>query len=108
MDASTFATIAGGVGGALVTGLTVGAAIARPIRKLGRQQDEFREDWYGLPARPGRTAQPGVMERLGGIEGQLHPNGGGSLRDAVNRLDTKLVGLETRFDDHIKSQAHTS
>jgi len=60
------------------------------------RDEEFRADWYGQPARPGRDPQPGVMERLVGIERELRSNGGGTLRDAVNRL-------ETRFDDHLRT-----
>lgn len=36
------------------------------------------------------------MERLGNIEKELHPNGGSTLRDAVNRVAQRL-------DDHIRT-----
>ena len=51
---------------------------------------EFRDDWQGVPARPGVPGHPGVMERLGNIEGQLKPNGGASMHDAVNRIEQQL------------------
>jgi hypothetical protein len=97
---------------ALITGM-VGAvyAIARvgvwlwgTLRKLSRLAD----DLLGEPARPGHPeATPGVLDRLtsieaylrplplrldglearlAAVEAQLHPNGGSSLRDAVDRL----------------------
>lgn len=47
---------------------------------------------------------PGMPERMDRIEAELHPNGGGSLRDVVNRLeegqkaaDTKLASMEARL-----------
>src|SRR5690606_12371332 len=61
------------------------------------------DDLLGEPARPGVEARPGVLERLAtieerlstvaalerriaAIERELHPNGGTSFRDAVDRL----------------------
>jgi hypothetical protein len=96
VDVPTLAAVGGGVA-VMLTG--VGAAaryVGRPMRRLLRQNDEFREDWYGEPARAGVDPRPGVMERLKGIESELRPNSGSSLRDAVNRL-------ESRFEDHIRS-----
>lgn len=52
--------------------------------------EEFIEDWRGTVARPGVPARAGVMERLDGIEHQLKPNSGESLRDAVNRIEEQL------------------
>ncbi|MEU3456895.1 hypothetical protein ABZ671_25335 [Micromonospora sp. NPDC006766] len=77
--------------------------VGRPLRRLSQQNDEFRQDWYGTPARPGRDAVPGVPERLRRIETELHPNSGGTLRDAINRVEARLGGVETRLDDHIRS-----
>ncbi|MEU5938632.1 hypothetical protein ABZ807_05490 [Micromonospora sp. NPDC047548] len=82
--------------GVVVSALVLAGMIGRPLRKLARQGDEFREDWYGAPARPGRDAVPGVPERLSLIEKELKPNSGSSLRDAIGRV-------ETRLEDHIRS-----
>lgn len=87
---------AGIVLGVLLAAVTLAVTIGRPLRKLARQNDEFREDWYGVPARPGRVAIPGVPERLARIERELQPNSGSSLRDAVGRV-------EARLEDHIRS-----
>lgn len=68
-----------------------------------KKWDTFLEDWHGSPARPGRPAVPGVMqrlvdavERLDALEGnvaairhEVFPNSGGSLRDAVDRLEVQ-------------------
>ena len=92
---------AGGILGVLSSALVLAGMIGRPLRKLARQNDEFREDWYGTPARPGRSAVPGVPERLSLIEKELKPNSGSTLRDAIGRL-------ETRLEDHIRSHGGTS
>ncbi|OLE22370.1 MAG: hypothetical protein AUG49_19330 [Catenulispora sp. 13_1_20CM_3_70_7] len=96
MDVAAFTTVAGSAAAVVGTGLLLARVIGGPLRKLARQNDEFREDWYGQPARPGRDPQPGVMERLGGIERELRTNGGSTLRDAVNQLNTRL-------EDHLRS-----
>jgi hypothetical protein len=36
-----------------------------------------------------------VEQRLARVEEQLHPNGGGSLRDAVDRVDARLRPRDT-------------
>ncbi|MEU5939417.1 hypothetical protein ABZ807_09520 [Micromonospora sp. NPDC047548] len=87
--------------GVVVSALVLAGMIGRPLRKLARQNDEFREDWYGAPARPGRDAVPGVPERLSLIEKELKPNSGSSLRDAIGRV-------ETRLEDHIRSHGGTA
>jgi hypothetical protein len=82
--------------GVIVTAITLAVMVGKPLRRLARQNDEFREDWYGVSARPGRDAVPGVPERLRRIEQEFRTNGGSTLRDAVGRL-------ETRLEDHIRS-----
>ena len=91
---------AGVVLGVVTTALVLAGLIGRPLRKLARQNDEFREDWYGVAARPGRDAVPGVPERLSLIEKELKPNSGSTLRDAIGRL-------EARLEDHIRSHGGT-
>lgn len=96
----TIVAIAGGV-------VTLGGAgvmltrFGRVITRTGRQVGELADDWRGEPDRPGVPGRPGVMERLAALEAgqaatnkELHPNGGSSLRDVVNRVETKL-------DDHL-------
>jgi len=52
--------------------------------------ERFMIDWAGEEARPGRDRVPGVMERLNSIDGELRNNGGGSLKDAIDRIEDRL------------------
>lgn len=90
--------------------VTVGGALAMIWRaltagiKTGKRWDTFLEDWHGTEARPGRPAVPGVMQRLvdqsqrleaveaglAEVRHEMFPNSGGSLRDAVDRLEAKF------------------
>ena len=47
-------------------------------------------DWSGQEARPGRSEVPGVMQRLNDIDGELKNNGGGSLKDSVDSIHSRL------------------
>ncbi|MFI8810534.1 MULTISPECIES: hypothetical protein [unclassified Streptomyces] len=78
--------------------------MSRGIRQIMGRVDEFVDDWNGTQARPGVPGRPGVMarldgieERLGRVEHELHPNSGGSLRDAVDRVDvrTRQIAADT-------------
>lgn len=61
--------------------------------------DQFHRDWDGESAMPGRSAVPGVMERLNRIDGELKRNGGSSMKDAINRVEKKLEQIDARLDD---------
>jgi len=61
--------------------------------------DSFHRDWDGEPASPGRSAVPGVMERLNRIDGELKRNGGTSMKDAINRVEKKLEQIDARLED---------
>jgi hypothetical protein len=61
--------------------------------------DSFMRDWAGEPAAPGRSAVPGVMERLNRIDGELKRNGGSSMKDAINRVEKKLEQIDARLDE---------
>lgn len=78
----------------LAGGATVAAKAWQVLRKISSAVD----DWQGEPARPGVLERPGVMTRLAAIEAQLHPNGGASLRDAVDDLAKQM-------DQHLKDHA---
>jgi hypothetical protein len=75
--------------------------LTRGVRRLLSRLDEFVDDWQGTPGRPGVPGHEGVMARLCGIEDrlaavehELHPNSGGSLRDAVDRVDQRTARLD--------------
>jgi hypothetical protein len=61
--------------------------------------DAFMRDWAGEPARKGRSRVPGVMERLNKLDGELSHNGGSSIKDAVKRIETKLVEIDERLEE---------
>jgi hypothetical protein len=61
--------------------------------------EKFMRDWAGTEAEPGRDAVPGVMERLNRIDGQLHNNGGSSVKDSVDRIEKRLQEGDQKFED---------
>ena len=84
--------------------------VGKAVRWLSSFIDDLREffkDWHGEEPRPdiGYAGRKGVMARLYDMEQQtkileaslaaVHhevvPNGGGSLRDAVNRIEATVV-----------------
>ena len=82
-------------------------AMLRPIRAQLHRWEDFWDDWTGTPAGPGRSAVPGVMERLQSIDGELQRNGGNSLKDQIMSNSRKLDELATQnADEHddIKQQ----
>lgn len=79
--------------GVILSAIALVTYVGKPLRRLARQNDEFREDWYGEPARPGREAIPGVPERLARIETEMSSNG--SVRESI-------VRIETRLEEHIR------
>ena len=42
-----------------------------------------------------------IDDRLKKVESQYVPNGGSSMRDAVNRIEKNMDKLQERFDSHI-------
>lgn len=61
--------------------------------------ENFMTDWAGEEARPGRSRVPGVMERLNSIDGELKHNGGGSIKDSVDRIEDSLKNIDNRLKD---------
>ena len=45
-----------------------------------------------------------ITARLEKLEEQYRPNGGSSMRDAVNRIELKLSKLEGKFEQHVDKQ----
>jgi hypothetical protein len=82
----------------------VGAGLAinqvlKPIKAMLHEWKEFMRDWAGEPARDGRDAVPGVMERLNNIDGELKRNGGKSIKDTVNRIEKRLIEGDRKFEE---------
>ncbi|QWF81127.1 hypothetical protein [Amycolatopsis sp. CA-230715] len=86
-------------GGVVVGGAGTLAGLWRVIRafaRVVRKLSHFADDWFGQEARPGVPERPGVMARLESIEDYVRsvqhevvPNSGASLRDAVDRIESK-------------------
>ena len=92
-----------------VIAVIVGAVwtMIKPLKRQADRIEAFWEDWQGTPAGPGRSAVPGVMERLQSIDGELQRNGGNSLKDQIMSNSRKLDELATQnADEHddIKQQ----
>ena len=78
-----------------VIAVIVGAvwAMLKPLKRQADRIEMFWSDWSGTPERPGRSAVPGVMDRLASIDGELTRNGGNSLKDKVLENSRKLDEL---------------
>jgi len=81
-------------------------AMLRPVRAQLHRWEAFWEDWNGTPAGPGRSAVPGVMERLQSIDGELQHNGGNSLKDKVLGNSSKIDGLSRQNEAEHASLAN--
>lgn len=78
-----------------VVAVIVGAVwtMIKPLKRQADRIEAFWVDWNGTPERPGRSAVPGVMDRLASIDGELTHNGGNSLKDKVLENSRKLDEL---------------
>ena len=81
-------------------------AMLRPVRAQLHRWEDFWDDWNGTPAGPGRSAVPGVMERLQSIDGELQHNGGNSLKDKVLENSSKIDGLSRQNEAEHASLAN--
>lgn len=114
---------------AAVAGVLLGVVgwVLRGAWRLFRKTDRFLEDWNGVPPDSVHEPRPGVLARLVALEhsvmgmqadltdvqGQVHMNGGGSLRDEVkrteavvgqtqeqvSRLEGQMTGLQATVDE---------
>ena len=75
------------------------APAVKMIKQIGKDLDNFIEDWHGTPAREGRDAIPGVMQRLNNIDGELTHNGGSSVKDAVQRIESGIIKINHRLEE---------
>ena len=78
------------VGAVTVTAGFVWAAAVRPLLK---QRDDNQTTRMKLNE---------ILSDLAAIKGELHTNGGSSLRDAVNRVEQGTNEVKTRLDEHIR------
>lgn len=87
------------VGGALTLLWKLVKPLCDRIHSAMDTWEHFMRDWAGEPAAPGRSAVPGVMERLNRIDGELKRNGGSSMKDALNRVEKKLDQIDVRLEE---------
>ena len=93
----------------LLTALgVIGRYIVRPVSRTVRKLERLVDDWQGTEARPGVPARPGVMERLtaqdeaiSAVRQQVLPNGGSSLRDAVDQTRARVEDMDGRLSRHM-------
>ena len=64
-----------------------GAKVLLVVVRFLRRVGHFLDDFYGEDKRPGQAQRPGLMQRMQTIEAEMHPNGGSSMRDAINRIE---------------------
>ncbi|MEW2568291.1 hypothetical protein [Streptomyces sp. NPDC047070] len=98
--------------GAAVVVFTLGGFLWRFVRSVilvMRRVNEFFDDWYGEPPRVGLPSRPGALERiagleerLAGVEHELRPNSGRSLRDQVDLVNCRLRRLLPDDEDHCR------
>ena len=104
---------------ALALVVAVAGCIAWALRwgwRILTRTTRFLDDFFGEPARKGVPERPGVMSRLQSltdevtkVRAQVIPNGGSSLRDAVDRVssDLKLVAEDLTEHRHVTGPAIT-
>jgi hypothetical protein len=95
--------------------LTLGFLVKRFVMPAVRRvnqfldwQDDFRKDWQGEPARAGRDATLGVMERLNQIDGELSRNGGTSMKDVLEKTQKDVQSLGKRVGKVEQQQQNLS
>ena len=92
----TWAAVATGVA-AIVGVLVVVVPLVGWALRIARKFGHLVDDLAGEPARAGAPARPSLMERVAVVEArtvELLPNGGGSIKDQIGRMDNRLAAVE--------------
>lgn len=105
--AGRIALWAAGVAGGLYLLRLAWRALRRSVRGGKRAVATVNQLGEALLGDP-ENGIPSTPERLKRIEAELHPNGGSSLRDAVNRTETELAALRGEFAAHLAEHARTA
>jgi hypothetical protein len=94
-------------------GLTILTGILYSFWKFTIAWNDFMRDWKGDSHEDGRAPIPGVIARLEKLENGLYkvrsevsPNGGSSIKDVVNRIETRLEEGNEKFDSLDTRIAH--
>lgn len=87
----------------LITAITIIVIGVRKALVLVRKFIHFLDDYFGEEERPGFPGRPGMQERLRIMEMELmsisfemKPNHGTSMKDAINRIESRLNELEQK------------
>lgn len=86
-------------------GIALVSGVLLTLWKFSITWTEFIKDWKGDHPTDGRTPTPGVIARLEQLESGLRkvksevsPNGGKSIKDVVNRIETRLEEGNQKFE----------
>ncbi|MFD0883720.1 hypothetical protein ACFQ08_04010 [Streptosporangium algeriense] len=83
----------GAVAAALAAiGVVVRWAVVRPLKK-----------WVAEQVGMVRESTAAVQETADKVHAEVSPNHGQSLKDTVNRTESKIDMLTQRFDDHLRN-----
>jgi archaellum component FlaC len=95
---------------------------AGKLIKFIKKVIHFLDDFLGEEERPGQEARPGLSERLTKMEDcmgtvkeqmdsikedvesikvEMHPNSGTTIRDSLNRIETKVQVLDQKLIEHV-------
>jgi hypothetical protein len=82
--------------------------VGKPVARVWFKIERFLDTWNGEPARDGLASRPGLVDRVIAIERQVTNNGGKSLKDAVDRIETAsekaaemATAAKTALDEHV-------
>jgi hypothetical protein len=79
--------------------------VGRPLVRTYRKFERFLDAWNGEPERDGLPARPGIVERVIAIEYQVHNNGGGSMKDSVDKGVKVAQETKAALDEHVRQSA---
>ena len=86
-------------------GIAFAFGVLFSIWKFSIAWNDFMRDWKGDSHNDGRAATPGVIARLEKLEvglrtvkAEVKPNGGKSIKDVVNRIETRLEEGNEKFN----------
>jgi hypothetical protein len=87
------------VGGAAGVLWKLISPLAKKTKKLMDALSLFTEDWFGNEGDSLHLRKPGMLERMNSVEAELKHNGGSSIKDAVKRIEAKLVEIDGRLEE---------
>jgi hypothetical protein len=88
--------------GALTVLALFGVLFRKPMREIHEfllWWRKFQRDWDGAPSEPGRSAVPGMPERMNRIDGELKRNGGSTVKDQVVKTAVAVEKMSGHLDN---------